>query len=37
MYNKSLVTFHKNFVFLLRKISEKTPNFQPAIVVLALK
>ena len=29
----TIVTFHKNFVFLLRKISKKEPNFRPALVV----
>ena len=37
MYNKSLDTFHKKIVFLLRKISKESPSFQPATVVLPLK
>ena len=34
---KPSVAFHDNLVFLLRKISKKAPNFQPAAVVLSLK
>ena len=35
MHNKIFWShFIENFVFLLRKISKKAPNFQPAIVVL---
>ena len=35
MFNKSLVTFHKKIVFLLRKISKEALNFKPATVVLS--
>ena len=32
-----LVTFHKKFVFLLKKIPKEAPKFRPATVVLPLK
>ena len=37
LQQKSLVTFHRNLVFLLRKISEEVPNFEHVTVVIPLK